>query len=72
MLKEHPEALSKPDADAREIFRYAGVALMFDEIKSSLADFGVHFDVYFAEKDLHDKGELSCSSDQAQAARSRV
>ncbi len=61
VLNEHPEALSKPDADAREIFRYAGVALMFDEIKSSLADFGVHFDVYFAEKDLHDKGELSAA-----------
>jgi arginyl-tRNA synthetase len=31
---------------------------MFDEIKSSLADFGVTFDVYFNEKDLHDRGEL--------------
>jgi arginyl-tRNA synthetase len=35
--------------------------LMFDEIKASLADFGVHFDVYFAEKDLHDRGELSAA-----------
>ena len=31
---------------------------MFAEIRQSLADFGVHFDVYFNEKDLHDKGEL--------------
>ncbi len=35
-----------------------GMALMFAEIRQSLADFGVHFDVYFNEKDLHDKGEL--------------
>ena len=31
---------------------------MFAEIKTSLPDFGVHFDVYFSEKDLHDRGEL--------------
>ena len=51
--------LGKPASDAQAIFRAEGVALMFDEIKTSLADFGVHFDVYFAEKDLHDKGELT-------------
>jgi arginyl-tRNA synthetase len=61
VVREHPEALSGTDSDALEIFRSAGVALMFDEIKSSLADFGAHFDVYFAEKDLHDKGELSAA-----------
>jgi len=59
VLKDHPDVFGKPAADAQEIFRAAGVALMFDEIKTSLADFGVHFDVYFAEKDLHDKGELT-------------
>jgi arginyl-tRNA synthetase len=61
VLKDHPGALAKPAADAQEIFRSEGVALMFDEIKASLANFGVHFDVYFAEKDLHDKGELSAA-----------
>ena len=54
----HPGVLGLPDADARQVFRAEGVALMFDEIKTSLADFGVHFDVYFAEKQLHDRGEL--------------
>jgi arginyl-tRNA synthetase len=54
----HPGVLGLPDADARQVFRTDGVALMFDEIKTSLADFGVHFDVYFAEKQLHDRGEL--------------
>ncbi len=46
-----------PDADL-ETFRVRGVELMFAEIKKSLADFGVHFDTYFNEKDLHARGEL--------------
>src|SRR5262249_27623898 len=48
----------RPDAEARQVFRSEGVALMFDEAKTSLAEFGVHFDVYFAEKELHERGEL--------------
>lgn len=47
-----------PGADDVETFRVEGVELMFAQIKSSLAEFGTHFDVYFNEKDLHDKGEL--------------
>jgi arginyl-tRNA synthetase len=56
VLAKHPEALS--GTDPQEIFRVEGVALMLDEIKASLAQFGVHFDRYFSEKDLHDRGEL--------------
>jgi arginyl-tRNA synthetase len=61
LLKEHPDVLGKPDAEAREIFRSESVALMFEEIKSSLTGFGVRFDVYFAEKGLHEGGELSAA-----------
>ena len=61
VLKDHPDVLDRPDADAKEIFRSEGVALMFGEITASLADFGVHFDVYFTEKDLHDRGELGAA-----------
>ncbi|GIG60931.1 arginine--tRNA ligase [Longispora fulva] len=50
-----------PDANDVETFRTHGVELMFAEIKQSLADFGVHFDVYFNEKDLHNKGELDAA-----------
>ncbi|QOC90556.1 arginine--tRNA ligase [Micromonospora craniellae] len=53
-----PEVLSLNEAAAQEVFRAEGVALMFEEIKSSLRDFGVEFDTYFNEKDLHDRGEL--------------
>jgi arginyl-tRNA synthetase len=59
VLAKHPDTLGRPDSAAREVFRSEGVALMFDEIKTSLADFGVRFDVYFAEHELHDRDELS-------------
>ncbi|MFC4147044.1 arginine--tRNA ligase [Micromonospora mangrovi] len=53
-----PDVLERDDAAAQEVFRVEGVQLMFEEIKSSLRDFGVEFDTYFNEKDLHDRGEL--------------
>jgi arginyl-tRNA synthetase len=59
VLAKRPDALSAPDP--QEIFRVEGVALMFGEIKESLAQFGVHFDRYFSEKDLHDRGELDAA-----------
>jgi arginyl-tRNA synthetase len=59
VLAKRPDALDAPDP--QEIFRVEGVALMFGEIKESLAQFGVHFDRYFSEKDLHDRGELDAA-----------
>ncbi len=59
VVTNHPGVLGLPSTEVTSIFRSEGVALMFDEIKTSLAGFGVHFDVYFAEKDLHERGELS-------------
>ncbi|WP_410811661.1 arginine--tRNA ligase [Micromonospora sp. 067-2] len=53
-----PDVSTMADDAAQEVFRVEGVALMFDEIRSSLRDFGVEFDTYFNEKDLHDRGEL--------------
>jgi arginyl-tRNA synthetase len=50
--EKHPSELDE------QTFRVEGVELMFQQIRSSLAEFGTHFDVYFNEKDLHDKGEL--------------
>jgi arginyl-tRNA synthetase len=67
VVRKHPDVLDLDDAQAQEIFRVEGVALMFDEIKSSLADFGVRFDVYFNEKQLHDSGELDLAVDRLRA-----
>lgn len=47
-----------PGADDLETFRTEGVELMFAEIKESLVGFGVHFDVFFNEKELHERGDL--------------
>lgn len=44
--------------DLQETFRAYGVNLMFDEIKASLHEFGVDFDVYFHENDLHESGAV--------------
>jgi arginyl-tRNA synthetase len=64
VVAKQPGVLDRPDAQAQEIFRVEGVALMFDEIKASLAGFGVRFDTYFNEKDLHDRGELALALDR--------
>jgi arginyl-tRNA synthetase len=43
-----------PDAERQEVFRSIGVELMFGDIKASLHDFGVDFDVFFHEDSLHE------------------
>ncbi|WP_280802922.1 arginine--tRNA ligase [Aurantimicrobium minutum] len=40
--------------EMQEVFRSIGVELMFGEIKASLHEFGVDFDVYFHEDSLHE------------------
>ncbi|MDQ1666628.1 MAG: arginyl-tRNA synthetase [Actinomycetota bacterium] len=61
VVARHPDVLRLDGEAALAIFRSEGLDLMFQEIRKSLADFGVTFDVYFNEKDLHDKGELSAA-----------
>jgi arginyl-tRNA synthetase len=58
LVEQHPDVLGMPRQQALETLRAGGVALMFEGIRTSLADFDVYFDVYFNEKDLHDRGEL--------------
>ncbi len=45
-------------ASQQEAFRELGVNFMFEEIKASLHEFGVDFDVYFHENHLHDSGAV--------------
>jgi arginyl-tRNA synthetase len=58
VLAKHPAAATLPDAEASETFRAAGVDLMFGEIRKSLEDFGVHFDVFFHENSLYESGAV--------------
>jgi arginyl-tRNA synthetase len=67
IVAAQPDILDRDDEEAQEAFRVAGVDLMFAEIRQSLADFGVRFDVYFNEKDLHEKGELDAALSRLRA-----
>lgn len=52
------DPLELPRDQAQEFFRDRGVKLMFAQIKQSLHDFGVDFDVYFHEDSLHKSGAV--------------
>jgi arginyl-tRNA synthetase len=56
-----PGVLDLPSAEQQEVFRQVGVEAMFAEIRQSLAGFGVVFDVYFNERDLHTSGGLDAA-----------
>ncbi|MEN0128556.1 MAG: arginine--tRNA ligase [Brevundimonas sp.] len=53
-----PDPRTLDDAEATEAFRARGVELMFGEVKESLHEFGVDFDVYFHEDSLHESGAV--------------
>ncbi|MDO9454450.1 arginine--tRNA ligase [Nocardioides sp.] len=55
---QRPEVAGLPRDEANEVFRAVGVDMMFAEIKKSLHDFGVDFDVYFHEDELHKSGAV--------------
>lgn len=52
------DLLDLDDDALQEHFREHGVQLMFGEIKQSLADFGVVFDVFFHEHDVQANGDV--------------
>ena len=58
-----PNPASLPDDQAQEVFRAQGVDMMFAEVKQSLENFGVHFDVYFHEDSLHESGAVQRAID---------
>jgi arginyl-tRNA synthetase len=58
VLAAEPGLLERDDEEQLQVFRTRGVELMWNEIRSSLAEFGVVFDVYFSERTLHESGAL--------------
>jgi arginyl-tRNA synthetase len=50
--------------EVQEVFRAVGVEFMFGDIKKSLQDFGVFFDVYFHENELHETGAVEHAIDR--------
>jgi arginyl-tRNA synthetase len=58
VIAKEPGVLELDDERAQEVFRAVGVDLMFAEIKKSLHEFRVDFDVYFHENHLHMTGAV--------------
>ena len=58
VIATRPDVLELPGAEAQEVFRAVGVDLMFGEIKATLHEFGVDFDVFFHENSLHESGAV--------------
>lgn len=54
VVKKNPSILDLPSDQAQEAFRKAGVEMMFEQIRQSLHDFGVDFDVFFHENSLYE------------------
>lgn len=61
------DILSMSEEDAQEKFRAAGVEQMFQEIRESLHDFGVDFDVYFHENSLYVSGAVERAIEKLRA-----
>lgn len=62
------DVLNIPADQAQEAFRAEGVELMFQEIRQSLHDFGVDFDVYFHENSLYESGAVEKAIERLKAA----
>ena len=61
------DILSMSEEEAQEKFRAAGVEQMFQEIRESLHDFGVDFDVYFHENSLYVSGAVERAIEKLRA-----
>jgi arginyl-tRNA synthetase len=58
VVAAEPGVLDRDDAAQLHAFRERGMELMLAEIRQSLADLGVEFDVWFSERSLHESGAL--------------
>nr|MBA3368747.1 arginine--tRNA ligase [Geodermatophilaceae bacterium] len=61
VVRANPGLLDEPRDKALEVFAHDGIELMFTAIRKSLADFGVTFDVYFNEREMHASGAVEAT-----------
>ena len=59
VLAAHPDLLERPADDALALARSAAYELQMAEIRQTLEDFDVHFDVWFSEQELHDSDAVA-------------
>jgi arginyl-tRNA synthetase len=58
VLAHEPDLLERPEGEALERFRSLGLQVALEEIRTSLAGFGVVFDVWFSELSLKGSGAV--------------
>ncbi len=58
VLAQRPDLTALPEAEALAVAGDLAYPLQLADIRETLADFGVHFDVWFSEKSLHDGGAV--------------
>lgn len=58
VIDSAPQVLGQPEAEALETFRKVGIDKMFTDIREALSAFGVEFDRFFNERELHDGGDV--------------
>ncbi|MFC7406323.1 arginine--tRNA ligase [Georgenia alba] len=59
VLASRSDLLELPEDEALAYVRQAGTDAQMDAIRRTLESFGVHFDVWFSEKSLHDDGAVA-------------
>lgn len=58
LLKERPDLLSLPEKEAVALCREFALKEILSEIRKDLEDFGVHYDVWYSERELYERGEV--------------
>lgn len=58
VLAMRPDLTELPEEEALTVARDLAYPLQLDDIRETLRDFGVRFDVWFSEKSLHDAGAV--------------
>ncbi|HET8879585.1 MAG TPA: arginine--tRNA ligase [Arthrobacter sp.] len=59
VLTQHPGIRELTDVAALPVIRGAAYRAQLHDIKQTLAEFGVEFDVFFSEQELHDAGAIA-------------
>lgn len=58
VLTAHPDIRELTEVAALPVIRTAAYEAQMKDIKATLADFGVEFDVFFSEQELHEAGAI--------------
>ena len=64
VLAQRPDLLDLPEDEAVGVAREIGYQAQLADIKEVLDDFGVEFDVWFSEKELHEGGAVEQAVDR--------